>query len=224
MCIKKGCNTATQMCRCCIFCECNLSCYTCYDAYTNYQTGWSAFMLFEPNNADVRKKFVCFPCKRIWKSSISKYSANKVHKRSEGFEECVKSLTKIDENRPIILDKDIWKLDEEFEELITKSREVNNACPYKKHEKRTLKKDMKILYPYLYSTNCSKCASCGNAGILVGRNFRHCKSNKEWKELEEKYKNNKKGLHDDFHAYPREGTTESSNKYNEKYNNDNTIF
>ncbi len=68
----------------------------------------------------------------------------------------------------------------------------------------------------MYDKDYSKCAKCKNDGILVGRNFRHCKTDKEWKIIEEKYKNNKKGLHDDFHDYPREGNEETKVKLENK--------
>jgi hypothetical protein len=58
----------------------------------------------------------------------------------------------------------------------------------------------------------SKCAKCSHPGILVGRNFRHCKTDKEWKELEQKYKDNEWGLYKVFFDYPREGNDETAQK------------
>ncbi len=59
----------------------------------------------------------------------------------------------------------------------------------------------------------SKCNKCGNEGVHVGRNFRHCKTAKEWKELENKYKEEKIDMVRDFHYYPREGKEKLSEKY-----------
>lgn len=183
MCIKKGCNSHYQRQWGSLTCECNKSCYSCYSAYRFDKSGWDYKEPYQVSLADVRKKFVCFPCKRIWKSSISKYIAHKVCDKYDGYEEyLMKSLNKVDDDITI---------------------------PFNK--KKQLKRKIKYNYPFLYN-GISKCACCGNTGISVGRNFRHCKTNKEWKYIEEKYKNNEIGLYNDFHDYPREGNDNTKRK------------
>jgi hypothetical protein len=49
--------------------------------------------------------------------------------------------------------------------------------------------------------NKPKCSKCGKEGQHVGRNFRHCRNEKHWKELEEKIKNGNINLQTDFRLY-----------------------
>lgn len=221
MCIKKGCNAHVEMCHCCLKCYCNESCYLCYSAYKIYETGRSSKSAYAVSNADVRKKFVCFPCKRIWKSSISKYIAHKIEDKAEGYEEYVSSLKNVDENKAIKYhgtERPWSSLScKASDKLVEKFYVVNDSNPYTKYEKKLLKRCLKNDQSSMYfHTKDSKCAKCGNKGIVVGRNFRHCKTEKEWKHIEEKYKDNEIGLYNDFHDYPREGTEESKIKLENK--------
>ena len=222
MCIKKGCNSRTQMCHCCLLCQCNVSCYMCYNAEAFYVSGMPNYV-FEHSNADVRKKFVCFPCKRVWKSSFSKYLAHKVLDKCEGYEKFLPTLNKVINNEPIPIYKDNseqertrrnnWILFCGTDKTIEKSSEANKNNPYTKSERRELNKFIREDYTSGYLADNSHCAKCGNPGKLVGRNFRPCKTDKEWKKLEDKYKDNVKGLFTDFYDYPREGTEESAAKF-----------
>lgn len=169
MCIKKGCTSYKESCHCCFQCNCDISCYTCYIAKKYYNTPGNPS--FVHSNSSVRNKYICFNCKHIWKSSISKYIYHKVQDKCLDYQKY----------------------------LITAKKE---------------RKDFIDLY-----YNNSKCAKCGNNGILVGRNFRHCKNDKEWKKLKENYKNNKIDLIKDFYDYPREGNEKMKNKFHEKMKN-----
>jgi hypothetical protein len=65
------------------------------------------------------------------------------------------------------------------------------------------KRDFKpVLNPQPFSN--SHCARCGKVGIKVGRNFRPCRNQKEWKKLIEKIKNKEIDLFNDFEYFPRE--------------------
>lgn len=207
MCLQKGCNSYKEIAQSYLTCNCNESCYSCYSANKYCGESWYAPCSYELSHTDVRKKYVCFPCKRIWKSSFSKYIVNRVGYK-DGYEAIVKELNKLDKNEPVNVSNDPWA----SYELVQKCKDVNYSNPYSRSEKRNLKYLLLNKYQGLYLTNKSNCAQCGNDGIIVGRNFRHCKSDKEWKELEKKYKDNKCGLVNDFYDYPREGTEESATK------------
>lgn len=70
---------------------------------------------------------------------------------------------------------------------------------------REEKKELTWQYDNAYSTKESKCAKCKQSGNYVGRNFRHCNTEKEWIKMEEDVNNGTIDLKDDFHAYPKEG-------------------
>lgn len=55
-----------------------------------------------------------------------------------------------------------------------------------------------------------KCSKCGKEALTFGRNFRHCKSEKEWNKLEESVKNGTIDLQKDFYDYPKEGKCDLS--------------
>jgi hypothetical protein len=55
-----------------------------------------------------------------------------------------------------------------------------------------------------YINKKSKCSKYRNHGHLVGRNFSHCKNNKEWIKLKNLVKDGKIDLYKDFYDYPRE--------------------
>ncbi len=222
MCLKKGCNANIQMCRCCLSCNCNESCYLCYHAYNFYESGFTTNR-FEHSNADVRKKFVCFPCKRVWKSSFSKYIVHKVEDKCEGYENLMPMFKKVINNEPIpiyandnseksCLECGKYIYSNGRDETIQKCAEVSKNNPYTKSQKKELKKCIRNDFASAYLINKSNCAKCGNPGNLVGRNFRHCKNDKEWKQLEQKYKDNPEGLYNDFYDYPREGNEETADK------------
>jgi hypothetical protein len=44
----------------------------------------------------------------------------------------------------------------------------------------------------------ARCGRCGKDGILVGRNFRHCKTTREWEKLQENVENGTIVLFGDF--------------------------
>lgn len=229
------------MCHCCLSCKCNMSCYLCYNAYNFYQSGLST-NCYEHSNADVRKKFVCFPCKRVWKSSFSKYIAHKVEDKCEGWENLLPAFKKVinNETTPIYKDdseqeqtrRNNWILFCGTEKTIENTSKTNKNNPYIKSEKKELKKFIRYNYTSGYLTDNSHCAKCGNPGNLVGRNFRPCKTDKEWKKMEDKYKDNLEGLFNDFYDYPREGTENNAEKlklkqgkgYIIKYENNKPIF
>lgn len=222
MCIKKGCDTDSQMCRCCISCYCDYSCYLCHNALNFYETGFTTDR-FEHSSADVRKKFVCFPCKRVWKSPFSKYLVHRVKDGCEDYEKLMPMFKKVINNEPIAIyasdnsEKSCLECGKYIysngsDETIQKCAEVNKNNPYTKSQKKELKKCIRNDYTSAYLINKSNCAKCSQPGILVGRNFRHCKNDKEWTQLEQKYKNNHKGLYEDFVDYPREGNKETASK------------
>lgn len=185
MCRNKGCDMRmANMCVCCVVCKCEKTCYECWYGTSYYNHNWSNS--YECNSFEVRNKYVCFPCKRIWKSPVSKYQANKI--------------TNYD-----WIKKHNW-----YSITNNKYDRVNEIVNIKKADKDS--------YINVYDNKKSKCAQCKNDGIYVGRNFRHCKTDKEWKELEKKYKNNEIDLYWDFHEYPREGTKECYDKFVNKRN------
>ena len=79
-----------------------------------------------------------------------------------------------------------------------------------------MKSYVKTQYSRSYDADKSNCAKCSKPGILVGRNFRHCKTDNEWKKLEQKYKDNEWGLYKDFFDYPREGNKKTAEILNNK--------
>jgi hypothetical protein len=95
----------------------------------------------------MRKKFVCFNCRYIWKSKETK------HERTT----------------------------DEYVKWLEQHYEKNNYC----------RKE-------------PACSKCGQPGIQVGRNFRHCKNEKEWKKLIQKYKDGKIDMMLDFYFDPKE--------------------
>ena len=192
MCKKKGCDMRMgSLCICCVECKCDQSCYECYYGTKYYNHMWS--VPYECNSFEVRNKYVCFECKRIWKSPVSKYQANKVSNYN-------------------------WVKKYNWYSITGKQLCDNKYNPTDqiKNKNTCLKKDKINAYLDVYLEKKSKCASCKNDGIHVGRNFRHCKTNKEWKELKQKYQDKKIDLYWDFHEYPREGTKEAFVKFENK--------
>lgn len=53
-------------------CYCNKACFVCSSTHKYSCSSLYPIKLYD----DVRNKFVCFPCKRMWKSSVSKYDVN----------------------------------------------------------------------------------------------------------------------------------------------------
>jgi hypothetical protein len=109
---------------------------------------------------DVRNKYVCFNCKHIWKSSVSKY----------------------------------------MKYCETNEKQIPN------YDNTNKKNKIDLIYAYddVYTHKTSKCAKCSQFGILVGRNFRHCKNKKEWNVLKQKVDKGEIDLYKDFYDYPRE--------------------
>lgn len=161
-CITHGCPGCQWLC------NCEHSCFAC-KTVTKY--GCSTCMYMYPFDA-VRNKYVCFPCKRIWKSSVSKYHI----------------------------------LNDEYASLKKKHSKLNRAT-MSEAELRAPPDNGESAYDdflNVYKNKHSKCAKCSGDGLLVGRNFRHCDSDKKWKELQTRVESNEINLYDDFHDYPRE--------------------
>ena len=167
MCFEKGCTMPPNLCGCCTTgcCKCNYNCFKCSDT-DNFKTPNWIYGIEHYGFSDVRNKFVCFPCRRIWKSGISKYICNKANLKPQEI--------------PGYLDSGLTP-DEKYE-MISKIIDA-------------------------YRNTMSKCAKCKNDGQYVGRNFRHCKTEKAWKKLEQDVKDKKIDLVKDFYEYPRELTT-----------------
>ena len=255
MCQDKRCNNIAR-CGCCVYCYCEQTCYKCWDAVKNYVV--CGTRSYECNNTEVRNKYVCFPCKRIWKSSVSKYQARNAedynkHKSNDWYSiydnklniekynpiNEIPNIKKINNNEKYTINvtdqfiNNIYKsIPHEFQysngidkseeycvdfanKINDESRIINNTNPYIRTERRKLKEAEIKKYINVYECIGSKCAKCKKDGIHVGRNFRHCKTDKEWKELEQKHKDGKIDLFSDFYEYPREGKKE----YYEKFEN-----
>jgi len=201
MCKTKKCSIAS--CWCCRVCYCEQSCYLCKTR--------------DESALDVRNKFVCFPCKRVWKSPISKYICQQVNSKFEGYKAHIPNLTKINANiKPNKIDTGgFWK--DYLEMDWYDDKEPSNTNPYTTSEKRKLRKviinDFTSNYSdYSYrplglsnlNNSKAKCAKCGNLGRMVGRNFAHCKTDKAWKQLETQVQKGEIDLFNDFYDYPRE--------------------
>ena len=182
MCQKKDC--FLSVCSCCSRCNCNYSCYDCYDVKT---LPYSLMGREEHNSADIRHKFVCFPCRRVWKSYTNKYIWCAVNKPPHDL-----------------------------------SNYVPNVCPNNLPKDEKEKRLQKYFSAYggtawgakFYDYNPEednpwnkkpKCPKCGQEALSVGRNFKHCRNEKHWNELEEAVKSGKIDLQKDFRNYPREG-------------------
>lgn len=175
MCRETNCRIAGDACGCCCSCYCKYKCYECYDAKANFDTlVLESEHHFDYSSFNVRNKFVCFPCKRVWKSYTNKYAVQKIYnKYGDKTSDILKYYN---------LTKDFSK--ENCEEVTNK---------------------------YLNSYyNMSSCANCGQEGLRVGRNFRPCKTNKEWATLEQQVKNKEINLELDFVDYPREKLNEEN--------------
>jgi hypothetical protein len=124
-------------------------------------------------SSDVRNKYVCFPCQRIWKSAVTKYQSrdwsNRGHlKKMHSKESVITSTEKELSRRPDLLNS-------RFSDFVN-----------------------------VYGNKQSKCAKCRQDGTQVGRNFRHCRSDKEWHLLQLRVNSGEVNLVSDFHDYPRE--------------------
>lgn len=79
MCLETGCTIPNGGCGCwgcsqnC--CKCNYNCFKCSNIKNLIKSNWIYYEETYPFS-DVRNKFVCFSCRRVWKSSISKYICN----------------------------------------------------------------------------------------------------------------------------------------------------
>ena len=173
MCQKLNCYISP--CTCCSNCNCDLSCYDCYDV--KHQR-LSMTARSEHSSADVRHKFVCFPCRRVWKSYTNKYLVRKSCEHNVDFSLYVPNICKPTMN---------------------------------KQEKLNAEEKYRRAYGYTgFSSNFNyegaskpKCAKCGENAVSVGRNFRHCRNEKHWKDIEEKSKNGAIDLLVDFRNYPK---------------------
>ena len=165
MCFSLGCTMST--CICTLLCNCNSQCFFCYDIKHSGSCIHSTKA--SRKSSDIRNKFVCFDCKHIWKSSVTKYEANKIDKMKRG------------------------------EQTDILRQFCNNKFPETRSEREHLL--MKRHYAYYNAT--SNCPKCSQIGHQVGRNFRHCKTKKEWEKLLTDYKTNKINLVADFYDYPK---------------------
>ncbi len=189
MCQKKNCYIVT--CPCCCECYCNQSCFDCWDLKNQVVR----IDRCDSCSASIRNKFVCFPCRRVWKSYTSKYIVSELYNNvSFDLSKCVPNICKPD-------------LSEE------KKKEIENKYRW---SRGTIHQHVNFNDKELGKPKCSK---CGKDGLSVGRNFRHCKSEKHWNKLEESVKNGTIDLQKDFYDYPREGKCDLSTlpKYQKIY-------
>ncbi len=232
MCRKKGCDMRMAgNCICCVICKCNETCFECFSAnrtYNHYTKSTYQTPHYEPRN-----KYICFPCRRVWKSSVSKYQAQQADKNINLNE--IVNINKINNKQPYNcknnenyinnLENDLYKTKISAEEFMDNISN-NSTYTYSRFERKTIRRVEKEMYIDAYTHNKSKCAKCGKNGLYVGRNFRPCNTEKEWKELEKNVENNPICLYRDFHDYPREGTKECYERYqkmrNQMVENNNT--
>lgn len=120
------------------------------------------------DHTNIRNKYVCFPCKRVWKSAVPKYAI---------------------QSGPVDILKNY------NQQSGTKIKTFYDFCK---------PDDAWDNYTAVYSKHKSKCAKCSADGLYVGRNFRHCKTYREWADLECRVKAGTVNLEHDFHDYPRE--------------------
>lgn len=170
-------------------CHCNQVCFDCYEAPHRGQ----CIVAEDYAASDVRNKFVCFPCQRVWKSATSKYLVSTL---------VGKTLNKIVPN---------YSNPKCSQKVVEFSLEHSDN-PLHKH---VLQRTAIHLYRWSYLNKTSSCAKCGQVGQYVGRNFRHCKTQKQWIQLEKDVSNGNVNLQQDFREYPRE-IRENIN-LNEKY-------
>lgn len=171
---KKNCSILA--CQCCCECFCNQSCYDCWDMKTQIYR----MDRCDSTSSVFRNKFVCFPCRRVWKSYINKYLYSEVNKISSDLSEYVPNICKPElpkEKKQELKHKYLLSRGTIREHVSFNSEEIGKP----------------------------KCSKCGKEALTVGRNFRHCKSEKHWNELEESVKNGTIDLQKDFYDYPKEG-------------------
>ena len=200
MCWEKNCYVSP--CTCCSLCHCDKTCYDCFDVHQGYLSMTSRE---EHNSCDVRNKFVCFPCRRVWKSYYNKYISRIILNKSIDSSYYV----------PNIFPKNLTK-----KENTERRHKYFRCCGYKTDWSADFSDN-----PEDCSNEKPKCSKCGQEALSVGRNFRHCKTDKEWIEMERKVKNGEIDLRKDFRKYPKEGTIEYKNKLTQNYNNrKNNVF
>lgn len=180
MCQKLNCFISA--CLCCSECKCEYTCYDCYEIkYERYNVTDSEFPIGDDRSytksADVRHKFVCFPCRRVWKSYTNKYLVRIGNNPKYNFSEYVPNICKPN----MTLE----------EQRIVRSNYFNSRG------RTSFGGDFSNL------KNKPKCSKCGQNGICVGRNFRPCKNEKLWKQMEDNVKNGKIDLQTDFRNYPK---------------------
>jgi len=180
MCQKKDCYVS--VCSCCSKCNCNFSCYDCWDV--KHQP-LSCTGREEHNSSDIRHKFVCFPCRRVWKSYTSKYILQKMNSNRADLSDYVQNICKPELSK------------EEKNELRQKYVGSRGWTDWGARFINSSGELLRNKHP--------KCSKCGKEALSVGRNFRHSKTEKHWIELEEKVKNGEIDLQKDFRNYPREG-------------------
>lgn len=89
MCQQKNCLLSASSC--CSTCNCDYSCYDCWDVKTQPR---SLSNREEHNSSDIRHKFVCFSCKRVWKSYTNKYIYQKINSRQVKLSDLVPNICK----------------------------------------------------------------------------------------------------------------------------------
>lgn len=184
MCIKTGCKT-TGCIGCGWYCYCNYTCYKCY--FNSITKNRSCFRNFDWNPYEnVRNKYVCFPCKRIWKSSVSKYQyCPFIHDGVNEYKQNPESNHEYDHLKFLYTRK--------------------STVPMEKRKKTKPEYEDSQYYQFCgaYKNKHSKCAKCSRDGLYVGQNFRHCKTEKEWKKLELAVEKKEIDLVNDFTDYPK---------------------
>lgn len=183
MCQKKGCTISS--CGCCSKCNCEVSCYDCWDVR---RQPFSCTTREFHASADIRHKFVCFPCRRVWKSYTSKYILQQLYSSND--------VT------PADFVPNICKPELSTKEKKKQREKYQLSRGWTDWGAKFVNESGKLL-----GNQHPKCAKCGKEAVSVGRNFRHCKTEKQWLALEEKVKNGEIDLQKDFRNYPREGSS-----------------
>jgi hypothetical protein len=150
MCQKKNCYVSP--CTCCSNCYCNTSCFDVQNGYLS-----STIREFH-KSCDIRHKFVCFPCRRIWKSYTNKYILRLAYSNSTDLSDYVPNIC-----NSTLTTKEKKKQKQKYISSwgMTDWGANFNFPEYFNHEGKM-----------------PKCAKCGNEALSVGRNFRHCKTEK----------------------------------------------
>lgn len=190
MCQKKNCKLEGCL-SCDTVCNCNYSCYDCYDICSHASCSGIGTRVYL-DSSDIRHKFVCFPCRRVWKSYVSKYIYRELYNYENDISDYVPNICSKNAST-----EEKHKKRQNYWDLYGSTGWSGNFLEDLEEgsEERT----------YRPVNRFPRCSKCSQKALSVGRNFRHCKTEKEWNELEKKVKDGKIDLQKDFRDYPREG-------------------